>query len=132
MNYSSFIIKLIDIPEQSSFENNIRVTEVAAQFSTKYKKTTPNKNILRISAWGDLSDNLIQNFCKGDLLVIEGIISLRDNYYFNNTQQNQKKIVEITISNFYPYFSKSKNFENLKSINILKDPEKKSNDNFPF
>ena len=132
MNNSTFIIKLIEDPEQSSFENSIRVTEVVAQFATKYKKTTPNKNILRISAWGDLSDNLVKHFRKNDFLVVEGIISLRDNYYFNNAQQGQKKIVEITLTGFYPYFSNSLEQKPLTSLNVIKNDKTKLDENFPF
>ena len=132
MNYSTFIIKLIEDPEQSSFENNIIVTEVVAQFATKYKKTIPNKNTLRISAWGDLSDNLMKHFRKNDFLVVEGIISLRDNYYFNTTQQGQKKIVEITITSLYPYFSNSLQTKPLNSLDVIKDSETKTDEKFPF
>ena len=119
MNYSTFIVKLLENPQQSSFENNIRVTEVVAEFSTKYKKSNPSRNTVRVSAWGDLSDNLINHFQKNDFLVIEGILSLRDNYYYNNAQQSSKKIVEITVANFYPYFLNPETLKELSSINVI-------------
>ena len=132
MNYSTFIVKLLENPQQSSFENNIRVTEVVAEFSTKYKKSNPSRNTVRVSAWGDLSDNLINHFQKNDFLVIEGILSLRDNYYYNNAQQSSKKIVEITVANFYPYFLNAETLKELSSINVINESEKGTKNNFPF
>lgn len=134
MNYSTFIIRLLENPQQSSFENNIRVTEVLAEFSTKYKKSNPSKNTIRVSAWGDLSDNLMQHFQKNDQLIIEGILSLRDNYYYNNSQQSNKKIIEVTITNFYPYsFSlNNKSVNTSNSFNTTENVKKDSGNNFPF
>lgn len=132
MNYSTFIVKLLENPQQSSFENNIRVTEVVAEFSTKYKKSNPSRNTVRVSAWGELSDNLMNHFQKNDFLVIEGILSLRDNYYYNNPQQSSKKIVEITVTNFYPYFLNPETLKELNSINVINESEKGAKNNFPF
>ena len=132
MNYSTFIVKLLENPQQSSFENNIRVTEVVAEFSTKYKKSNPSRNTVRVSAWGELSDNLMNHFQKNDFLVIEGILSLIDNYYYNNPQQSSKKIVEITVTNFYPYFLNPETLKELNSINVINESEKGAKNNFPF
>jgi len=132
MNYSTFIVKLLENPQQSSFENNIRVTEVVAEFSTKYKKSKKSRNTVRVSAWGELSDNLMHHFQKNDFLVIEGILSLRDNYYHNNSQQSNKKIVEITVTNFYPYFLNSKTLTELNSLNVIEGSKKDDKNNFPF
>lgn len=132
MNYSTFIIRLLENPQQSSFENNIRVTEVLAEFPTKYKKSNPSKNTIRVSAWGDLSDNLMQHFRKNDQLIIEGIISLRDNYYYNNSQQSNKKIIEVTITNFYPYSLQNESFNTLNSFNETQKSKKDPENNFPF
>ena len=63
MNYSTFIVKLLENPQQSSFENNIRVTEVVAEFSTKYKNQTQAETPLCFGL-GYLSDNLINHFQK--------------------------------------------------------------------
>ena len=134
MNYSTFIVKLLENPQQSSFENDIEVTEVVGEFTTKYKKSNSKQKTLRISAWGDLSSNLMNFYKKGDLLVVEGIISLRKNVYPNLSNQLPQKIIEITVSNLYPYLLNGNLLKSNSSINDLFETEDNDNQklNYPF
>lgn len=100
MNYTTFIVKLIENPIQSSFQENIRLTEVKAIISTKFKKQKQKPPIIKLTAWGNLSDVLMNYYQKNDLLVTEGIISLRPTF---GQSKLSKKFVEVTLISFYPY-----------------------------
>lgn len=100
MNYATFIVKLINPPNQVILDKDIRLTEVFALISTKFKKQKRKKAIVKLAAWGELSDVLLKYYQKDDLLVIDGIVSFRDN--IPETQKNFKS-VEITLASFYPY-----------------------------
>lgn len=101
MNYATFIVKLINPPNQVILDKDIRLTEVFALISTKFKKQKRKKAIVKLAAWGDLSDVLLKYYQQDDLLVIDGIVSLRDTT-LPEAQKNFKN-VEITLASFYPY-----------------------------
>lgn len=99
MNFSTFIVKLIEKPVQNSFPNNIHITEVLAIASTKFN-SNKKPSIIKLVAWGSLSNILMNYYQKDDLLVIEGIVSLRPNV---GETKVFTKSVEITLTSFYPY-----------------------------
>lgn len=109
MNFSTFIVKLIENPIQSSFKDNICLTEVLGVISTKFKKQKQKPPLIKITAWGNLSDVLMNYYQKDDLLVIEGIISLRSNF---EEIIPSAKFIEITLVSFYPYENEKEEEEN--------------------
>lgn len=128
MNRVTLIVKLLENPNQSFFEDDICVTEVLVEFTTKHKKLNRGKNVIQISAWGEQGKKLALSYKIGDFLIVEGLISLRPLYLEHQQTSTQPKIVEITIVNFYPYLLFQEESVEEKNSNSFKLEE----DNLPF
>ena len=97
MNYTSFMIKIIEKPEQSFFDNDISVTEMIAKF---YQFRDNSYNICKISIWGNLSYDVMQYYQINDYLIVEGYISRRNSSFekYNITTE-----IEISVFKIYPF-----------------------------
>lgn len=100
MNYSSFIVKIVEEPIQSYFEDGIPMTEIIVKFSQIRKRKTIQT--FRISIWGNLADDVIKYYQINDYIVIEGYISIRPRFSEDNifSKNNQ---VEVSIRKIYPF-----------------------------
>nr|YP_009029422.1 hypothetical protein [Lithodesmium undulatum]AGH28953.1 hypothetical protein [Lithodesmium undulatum]UYC30506.1 hypothetical protein [Lithodesmium undulatum] len=98
MNYSSFIVKIIEIPKQSFFEDNTSVTEILV----KFPQIQQNKlaSTFRISIWGDLAYDAVKYYNVNDYIIIEGYISLKSLISDYLTLDKQ---IEISIFKIYPF-----------------------------
>ena len=101
MNHASFIVKIIDKPTQSFFENNTSVTEVIAKFSQL--RNNNSSKIIHLSIWGNLAYDANQYYQIDDYIVVEGYISLRKSMYDNNTKNQD---VEMSVFKVYPFILK--------------------------
>jgi len=91
------MIKIIEKPEQSFFDNDISVTEMIAKF---YQFRDNSYNICKISIWGNLSYDVMQYYQINDYLIVEGYISRRNSSFekYNITTE-----VEISVFKIYPF-----------------------------
>jgi hypothetical protein len=100
MNYSTFIVKIIEKPVQSFFKNNISLTELVVQFPQ-----VRNKNyldIFHLNVWGNLSHDVMKYYQVNDYIVVEGYIS------FRKANHNQKiKQIEMSAFKIYPLLKKN-------------------------
>lgn len=116
MNYSIFIVKLVNNPEQSFFEDDTALTEVWVQFPQFL-----NQNYIdtfKISAWGNLAYDLNKFYKFNDYVLIEGFLSLKENYQQTYHIKNEKHI-EFTVVKLYPFI-----LNNFKNENFnLKNPK---------
>ena len=100
MNYANFIVKIIEKPEQSFFENDISVTEVIGKLrqirNKKFEIT------LRLSLWGNLAYDAIQYYQINDYIIIEGYVSLRESISESYKIPIDKQ-VEISVFKIYPF-----------------------------
>jgi len=104
MNFSAFIIKIIDQPEQSFFKEGIAVTEIRVKF-TGNKITINSNNTFNISIWVKSSFDITKNkdYKINDYFIIEGYISLRDNHS-NIKTDSRSKHIEVSVLKIYPLF----------------------------
>jgi single-stranded DNA-binding protein len=100
MNYATFIVQIIEQPEQSFFKENISVAEVFVKFAPIQPKKSVE--IFKISVWGNLADDLMKYYQVNDYVIIEGYISLRDNIHNDSFNLIKDKEVEISIFKIYP------------------------------
>jgi len=100
MNYASFIVKIIEKPQQSFFENEISVAEVIVKLCQIRNKKS--EMVLRVSLWGNLSYDAIKYYEVNDYIIIEGYISLREGVS-ENLQIPIDKQVEISAFKIYPF-----------------------------
>jgi len=91
------MIKIIEKPEQSFFDNDISVTEMIAKF---YQFRDNSYNICKISIWGNLSYDVMQYYQINDYLIVEGYISRRNSSFekYNITTE-----IEISVFKIYPF-----------------------------
>ena len=116
MNYSIFIVKIIEPPEQSFFEDETTVTEVLVQFPQYLTKNY--SDIIQISVWGNLANDVIKYYKVNDYLIVEGYLSLRDTN-FENFSIKKDKQVEFTVIKLYPFLLTNKTFNEQNKENEL-------------
>ena len=96
MNYSTFIIKIINKPKLNSFDKNITNSEILGQF---YQFKEKNNTFCKISVWGTTAYEVVKYYNKHDYLVVEGYVSFRESKFeeFNITSK-----MEISAFKVYP------------------------------
>ena len=97
MNYTSFLIKIIDKPNQKSFKDNISVIEITAKF---YQQQQNLHNICKLSIWNSFPSTIMQYYQLDDFLIVEGFISRRKSDFENRTLFQG---IEITVVKLYPF-----------------------------
>ena len=109
MNYTHFIVKMVNNPEQSSFKNGILVTEFIGKFyQFRKRKISGIDRLCKISIWGKAGSNFIKYYKKNDYLIIEGVLSLRKSTF---DSLNLTTDLEISVYKFYPLSLKSISLE---------------------
>ena len=103
MNYANFIVRIIEKPDQTLFENNIPVTEVLVKFPQI--RLSNSGSIFQLSIWGNLSHDIIKYYKVNDYIMIEGYISLRENL-FDTSNLNVDPLIEISAFKIYPFLSR--------------------------
>jgi single-stranded DNA-binding protein len=98
MNYSCFIVKIINDPIRSQFEDNVSLAEMMVKFSIVRKKKTIEE--FRVLVWGNLAEDIIKYYKKNDYIIIEG-------YLRNISEPGMKDQVEISAKKVYPFLLKN-------------------------
>ena len=98
MNYTSFIVKILENPKQKFFEKKIFVTEMVVKYIPIGKKSLNTKDFFQISIWNTLNSKDSAIFYKkNDYIFIEGWVSLRP----NKLKKNAVEQVEIIVFKNY-------------------------------
>lgn len=98
MNYSCFIVKIVNEPISSQFKNNISLVEMLVKFSTVRKVNTIET--LRVLIWGNLAEDIIKYYQVNDYIIIEG-------YVRNFSETGIKDQVEVSVKKVYPFLLKN-------------------------
>jgi single-stranded DNA-binding protein len=89
------IVKILEIPKQEIYKNNISVTKFRVQFP-QFRNTS----IVHLTFWGRLANDVAQYYKTNDYILIEGYISIRKNTIPGRLLSSKK--VEITVLKVYP------------------------------
>lgn len=100
MNYSSFIVKIIEKPIQRYFNEDISVVEMLVKFS-QFQEKKPNKTF-RIFIWGNLGIDILKYYRINDYIIIEGYISLYHHFSESNFSSLNSQ-VQISARKIYPF-----------------------------
>jgi hypothetical protein len=98
MNYSCFIVKIVNEPISSQFKNNISLVEMLVKFSTVRKVKAIET--LRVLVWGNLAEDIIKYYQVNDYIIIEG-------YVRNFSETGIKDQVEVSVKKVYPFLLNS-------------------------
>lgn len=90
MNYVSTIVKILDEPKQTKFNDKAIVIKVGGEIPKL--KNDQLKSFIKLNIWL-LTKDFSYDFCIGDFLIVEGFIYFR----FDNFNQ---KYVEISVYKF--------------------------------
>lgn len=99
-NYISSIVKILETPNQTFFNNTIPVTRFRAQLPQ-----IRNTHIVNLILWGNLAKNVGNHYQANDYILIEGYLSLNNKHLLNTVKPNSKK-VEITVLKVYPFYNR--------------------------
>ena len=104
MNHTSFLVKIIETPEEIFFQDNIFVTKIVGKFVPLRKKTFNTPDILQISIWRKLSSKKINFYNANDYIIVEGYISISAHSKTPDfsTKQREEQI-EICVVKMYPF-----------------------------
>ena len=100
MNYSSFIVKIIENPIQTFFDNTNSVTKLIVQIPQL--KNNADSTIMKVTIWGKLGYEILKYYQINDYIIIEGYLSIRENS-FNQVASRSSKKVEMSVYKIYPF-----------------------------
>jgi hypothetical protein len=89
------IVKILEMPKQEIYNNNISITKFRVQFP-QFRNTS----IVYLTLWGKLATDVVQFYKVNDYILIEGYISIRNNKISNKSFSSKR--VEITVLKVYP------------------------------
>ena len=95
-NYFSGIIKVLENPTQTFFNDKIAVTTIRGELPQ-----IRNNRIIFLVFWGNLASEIKNYYQINDYILIEGYLSMR-----NKKNINSKKVT-ITVLKVYPFLLKS-------------------------
>jgi single-stranded DNA-binding protein len=89
------IVKILEMPKQEIYSNNISITKFRVQFP-QFRNTS----IVYLTFWGKLATDVAQFYKINDYILIEGYISIRNNKMSNKSFSSKR--MEITVLKVYP------------------------------
>ena len=96
-NYIGSIVKVLENPNQTVFNNTIPVTRFGVQFPQ-----LRNTRIVNLIFWGNLALDVAKYYQVNDYILIEGYLSLKNKSHLKGNSKN----VEITVLKVYPFLLK--------------------------
>ena len=96
-NYIGSIVKILENPNQTIFNNTIPVTKFRVQLPQ-----LRNNTIVTLTFWGNLARDVANYYKINDYILIEGYLSVRNKNLNKSIIKNSKKI-EITVLKVYPF-----------------------------
>ena len=100
-NYFSGIVKVLENPGQTFFNDKVPVTTLRVQISqTRYNR------IISLVFWGNLAREVKTYYQINDYILIEGYLSIRIKKNINLTTKNSKEVT-VTVLKVYPFLLKA-------------------------
>jgi len=96
-NYIGGIVKILESPNQTIFNDTTTITKFRAQLP-QFK----NNTIVNLTFWGNLANDVANYYKINDYIIIEGYLSVQNKPIKNSISKNSKK-VEITVCKVYPF-----------------------------
>lgn len=100
MNYSNFIVKIVEEPTRESLKSDIPVTDMLVKFSQIREKKS--LKTFRVFVWGNLAEDVVEYYHTDDYIIIEGYISLNRNFSENLVSRMNTQ-VQISVRKIYPF-----------------------------
>jgi cobalamin biosynthesis Co2+ chelatase CbiK len=100
-NYFSGIVKVLENPIQTFFNDKISVTKFRVEIPQMRKN-----RIVTLVFWGNLASEVKNYYQINDYILIEGYLSIRNKKNINLITKNSKQIT-ITVLKVYPFLLKS-------------------------
>ena len=103
MNYVSFIVKILEEPQQQflGYEDYLTVTEFNGQYVTIQNQD--HSNTIKIKIWGNLAYQIKEYYHINDYILVEGIITIKNNQHW----YTPNFYPEITAKRIYPFLLNS-------------------------
>ena len=100
MNYSTLLVKIIEKAEKKSFDDNVYLLEILVKFYTI--KTTNSYNLMKLSIWGDLVNDIEDQYKENDYIIVEGFLSFSKSRINESDAINNKQI-EFSVLKVHPF-----------------------------
>nr|YP_009028735.1 hypothetical protein [Asterionellopsis glacialis]AGH28284.1 hypothetical protein [Asterionellopsis glacialis] len=99
MNYTSFLVKIVEKPNQIFVNKIIPLTEMTVQIP---QVRITNKKTIDLSIWGKLGYDITQYYQINDYVIVEGYLSIRDDLVNEDLSKSGKR-VNMSVSKIYPF-----------------------------
>ena len=100
-NYFSGIVKVLENPRQTFFNDKVPITT----FRVEIPQIRNNRTISLVF-WGNLAREVKTYYQINDYILIEGYLSIRTKKNIKITTKNSKKVT-VTVLKVYPFLLKS-------------------------
>jgi lysyl-tRNA synthetase class II len=100
MNRAIFVLKLKNEPKQNFYKNRIKYIRINAIFGFLKRKDTPRFCKLKLEIWGNLTDDIIKYYKKGDYIIVKGRLHITQSRW-----SNKRPIFRLTVLKIYPLFN---------------------------
>jgi len=100
-NYINIVVRILELPNKTLFNNSIPVTKFRVQLPHIRKN-----RIVTLIFWGNLAGDVSNYYQINDYIMIEGYLSFTNKYLLAEFKQNSRK-VEITVLKIYPFLLSS-------------------------
>ncbi len=92
------VVKILEVPNQKTLNNNISVTQFRAQFPQARQNC-----IIYLKFWGNLAQDVATYYKINDYILIEGYLSLKNQTSLIDSNGRNMKKLEITVLKVYPF-----------------------------
>jgi single-stranded DNA-binding protein len=97
MNYCNLIAKIIKLPIEEYYKNNISVVEILVKFSPVKRGKGPE--ILNLRIWGNLAQDVMKYYKINDYIIVEGFLSFQKSSLNTYTQISVRKVYPYVLNN---------------------------------
>jgi single-stranded DNA-binding protein len=102
VNYSSFLVKIVEKPIRRDLKDEISVVEMLVKFSQFREKKS--MRTFRIFIWGNLGNDVLKYYKTNDYVIIEGYLSVSSfSFDLDKDESDLNNAVQISVRKIYPF-----------------------------
>ena len=107
LNYFSGIVKILESPKQTLFNDKYYIVEFRALMPQSRKNR--KSKVISLVFWNSLKRDLKNYYQMNDYILIEGYVSIKISNNNNDLINRNLKKVTITVLKVYPFLLKPRN-----------------------
>lgn len=116
MNSCILMAQIVSDPELRSTQDQTSVSTMMVEFESTKEGEAPGK--VQVEGWGNLAEEINQNYSSGDRIIIEGRLSMN---LFEMPEGYKEKRAKLVASRIYPIGASSAGSSNVRQPDNVVD-----------